>query len=204
VDRATGLLALFMLALLALPFVPEAFPQLLLFQIVFIGVAGLIAGFVVLDGRLVRWFDRFVPQGLRPLWRKLDQVLTAVAACGWRAVWQAIGISFIFNIMQIGWWWAVGKSLGYDIPLSYYFLTTPFMSLAILLPSIGGLGIREFLAPLLFVPAGLTPDEAVALSLLVFVVERISGFLGAPIYLVSILQENRLKSAANSSDPLET
>lgn len=204
VDRATGLLALFLLALLALPFVPPAFPQSLLFQIVLICVLGLLCGFVVLEGSLIRWVDRFVPARIRPLWSKFDQVFTAVAACGWHAVWAAMAVSIIFNLMQIGWWWAAGRALGFNIPVSYYFLTTPLMSLAILLPSIGGLGVREPLALLLFVPAGLSPDEAAALSLLVFAIERVSGFLGAPIYLYSIIQQNRIKAARSASDSLES
>lgn len=199
VDRATGLMALFMLALVALPFVPAAFPQVMLYQIVFVCVVGLIGGFAVLEGSVVRWFDRFVPGKLRPLWAKLELVLTAVSACGWRAVWAAMAVSIVFNLMQIGWWWAAGMALGYSIPISYYFLTTPLMSLAILLPSIGGLGIREWLALALFVPAGLSAEASAALSLLVFAIERISGFLGAPIYIYSIIQQNRIKSQAHTS-----
>jgi len=191
IDRATGLLALFMLTLLALPFVPTTFPQPLLLQIVILCLLGLAGGFVVLEGRLVRRLGKFVPQKLRPLWQKLDQVLAAVEACGWRAIWQAMAVSIFFNLMQIGWWWAAGQALGYDIPISYYFFTTPIMSLAILLPSIGGLGIREFFAPMLFASAGLTGVQAVTLSLLVFAIERISGLLGAPIYIFSIIRKNR-------------
>ena len=191
VDRAAGILALFMLALLALPFRPDTFPDLLLIQIVVICTVGLIGGFVILQGSLVRKFGRFVPKAARPLWDKLDKVLIAVEACGWRSIWQAIGISLIFNLMQTGWWWAAGKSLNYDISFVYYMLTTPIMSLAILLPSIGGLGIREGLAPLLFTGAGLSYSEAVALSLLVFAIERTSGLMGGPIYIWTILRQDR-------------
>lgn len=193
VDRATGLMALFALALVALPFRPDGFPALLLLQITAVCVIGLVGGFVVLEGRFVRRFGRWVPGRLRPLWAKLDLVLEAVEACGWPAIWAALGISIFFNLMQIGWWWAAGKALGYDINLTFYFLTTPLMSLATLLPSIGGLGIRELLATLLFTPIGLSVDEAVTLSLLVFAVERISGLLGAPIYMYSTIRQNREK-----------
>ena len=89
-----------------------------------------------------------------------------------------MAISIIFNLMQIGWFAAAGHALGYDVPFSYYILVIPFLSLAILLPSIGGLGIREGLAPLLFASAGLSSEQAVALTLLVFAIERLSGFLG--------------------------
>ncbi len=146
---------------------------------------------MVLEGRLVRALGRLVPSFLQPVWQKVDGVITAVQACGWTAVWQAMGVSILFNLMQIGWFTAAGLALGYGVPLTHYFLVIPFLSLAILLPSIGGLGIREGLAPLLFASAGLSSEQAVALTLLVFAIERISGFLGAPIYIIDTLRRSR-------------
>jgi uncharacterized protein (TIRG00374 family) len=201
IDRATGLMALFMLTLMALPLVPADFPRMLLYQIVLVCSVGLIGGFVMLEGRFMRWFGRWVPDRLRPLWGKFDHVLAAVELCGWRSIWMALLISLFFNLMQIGWWWAAGQALGYQIPFIYYFLATPLMSLATLMPSVGGLGIRETMAPVLFAPAGLLPAEAVALSLLVFGVERLSGLLGAPIYIWSVFRQNRQKVQKETVHP---
>lgn len=195
VDRATGLLALFMIGLAALPFRPDSFPTTLLGQTTAVCLVGLIGGFVVLEGRLVRSLGRRLPSFLQPVWQKVDGVILAVQACGWTAVWQAMGISLLFNLMQIGWFAAAGLALGYTVPFTHYFLVIPFLSLAILLPSIGGLGIREGLAPLLFASAGLSSEQAVALTLLVFAIERISGFLGAPVYILDTLRRSRQKSA---------
>jgi hypothetical protein len=61
----------------------------------------------------------------------------------------------------------------------------PVLSLALLVPSIGGLGVRETLAPALFAGANLSADEAVALSLLVFALLRLTSLLGAPLYLAA-------------------
>lgn len=194
VDRATGLLALFMIGLAALPFRPDNFPPTLLWQTTAVCLIGLIGGFVVLEGRLVRGLGRRLPPFLQPVWQKVDGVILAVQACGWTAVWQAMGISLLFNLMQIGWFAAAGLALGYTVPFTHYFLVIPFLSLAILLPSIGGLGIREGLAPLLFASAGLSDEQAVALTLLVFAIERISGFLGAPIYIFSTVQRSKEKN----------
>ncbi|MCC6603838.1 MAG: flippase-like domain-containing protein [Anaerolineae bacterium] len=193
VDRATGLLALFLIGLAALPFRPDNFPPNLLWQTTAVCLIGLVGGFVVLEGRLVRALGRLVPGLLQPVWQKVDGVITAVQACGWTAVWQAMGISILFNLMQVAWFAAAGLSLGYGVPLTHYFLVIPFLSLAILLPSIGGLGIREGLAPLLFASAGLSSEQAVALTLLVFAIERLSGFLGAPIYIIDTLRRSRRK-----------
>ena len=195
VDRATGLLALFMIGLAALPFRPEGFPSSLLWQTTAVCLFGLVGGFIVLEGQLVRRFGQIVPSFLQPAWQKVDGVIEAVQACGWTAVWQAMGVSILFNLMQIGWFAAAGLALGFQVAFSHYFLVIPFLSLAILLPSIGGLGIREGLAPLLFASAGLSSEQAVALTLLVFAIERISGFLGAPIYILDTLRRSGQKSA---------
>ena len=64
------------------------------------------------------------------------------------------------------------------------------MSIAMLVPSIGGLGVRELLAPLLFTGANLSPQSAYALSLLVFVLMRSSSLLGAPVYVAVALRRN--------------
>jgi uncharacterized membrane protein YbhN (UPF0104 family) len=190
VDRATGLLALFMLALLALPFSSSSFPPNLLGGIGGMCALGLAGGLVLLDGRLPRRVGRWIPLKFQPLWEKLDGVLLAVEECGWPAIWQAMAVSAVFNLMQIAWFWAAGRALGYtDVGLIAYFLIVPIMAIAILLPSIGGLGIRESVAPLLFRGVGLSDDQAVALTLLVFALERFSGLLGAPVYIISLLRK---------------
>jgi uncharacterized protein (TIRG00374 family) len=199
VDRLTGLLALFMLALIALPFRPPFFPTELLTQIVVVCLVGLVGGAVLLQGSLVHWVGPWVPERLRPYWHKIEQVLTAVSACGWRAVGAAMAVSVLFNLMQITWWWAAGKSLGYVVPPSVYFYTTPLMALVTLLPSVGGLGWRENLAIPLFAVVGLIPGEAVTLSLLVFALERLSGLLGAPIYMAAVVRQNRARHQTDSS-----
>jgi uncharacterized membrane protein YbhN (UPF0104 family) len=196
VDRATGLLALFIIGLVALPFRPDTFPPTLFWQTTAVCLIGLMVGFAVLEGRLVRGLGRWVPNKLQPMWQKVDRVITAVQACGWTAVGQAMGISILFNLMQISWFAVAGLALGYHLPFSHYALVIPFLSLAILLPSIGGLGIREGLAPLLFASAGLSDEQAIALTLLVFAIERLSGFLGAPIYIVDTLRRSRKSNKA--------
>ena len=55
------------------------------------------------------------------------------------------------------------------------------------MPSIGGLGVRGSVAPAVFAGAGLAPEQAVALTLLVFGLERVASLLGAPVYLATVL-----------------
>src|SRR5690606_36614826 len=103
-DRLTRLLALFSLALVALPFRPTGFDGVLFGQIVLLCVVGLLVGGLLIDGSLVGSFGRRLPALLRPLWGKVEQLLTAVEACGRRAIGAALAVSLLFNLMPIVWW----------------------------------------------------------------------------------------------------
>lgn len=192
VDRLTGLIALFAMALVMLPFRPNDFPDTLAFFTAAICAVGLLVGIVVVDGRLIQLAIRVVPTRMRSLGNNfLDRLASAISSCGWPALSKALLVSVFFNLIQVGWWYTTGRALNLAIPYSYYLLVVPFMSLALLVPSIGGLGVRENLAPIVFAPAGASPEEAVALTLLVFGLERVASLLGAPVYIYSALTSGR-------------
>lgn len=195
VDRLTGLMALFAMALLVLPWRPEGFPVSTLLGIVSICVTGLIAGTILIDGRLVLWMTERLPARFRNLANgEIVRTAEVIRRCGWRALAGALLVSVVFNLMQIGWWAATGKALGLDVPLGYYFLVVPILSLAMLVPSIGGLGVRETLAPFLFAGAAIAGEQAVALSLVVFGLERLASLIGAPVYIYASLRDNRKRA----------
>lgn len=190
IDRLTGLMMLFAIALLALPFRPADFPIPLLWTIVIISIAGLIAGFILLEGSALRRLIRLFPNNIASSSLGfLIKVAQTVEACGPRSIIGAFGVSVAFNLVQAAWWTTTGWALGLRIPFFYTLLVVPILSLAMLIPSIGGLGVREFLAPALFAGAGLTPEEAIALTLLVFAIERLTGLFGGPVYLYSIFRD---------------
>lgn len=192
VDRLTGLLALFIMALLVLPFRPEQFPDYLTLTVATVCVAGLIAGAILFQGGLIRRFGSWLPaklsaEGEGPVAKLFD----AIQGCGWRAITSAFGVSIIFNLILVAWWEAAARALGFDIPYSYLLLVVPILSVALLVPSISGLGVRELLAGPLFSAAGLANAQAVALSLLVWLIMRAVSLVGAPIYIIATLRENR-------------
>jgi len=190
VDRLTGLLALFAMALLALPFRPAGFPSHLALIIGVVCIVGLVVGFALVDGSLLHAVIRRLPFLRRVGGGFFERLARTVDSCRRSALVGALLVSVVFNLMQIGWWAATGRALGISVPLSYYLLVVPLLSLALLVPSIGGLGVRESLAPLLFGGAGVTPEQAVALTLLVFGLERVASLLGAPVYLYGTLRRS--------------
>lgn len=189
VDRLTGLLMLFAMALAGLPLRPSTFPPDLLRAVVALCAGGLAAGGVLLFGRFLQtpltWLAARRPGGIVAKGvGALGNVLAAVQGCGRPALARALAVSLLFNLMLVGWWAAVGAALRLDVSFGYYLLVVPVLSVALLVPSIGGLGVNEWLAPLLFAGAGVAPEAAVALSLLQFVLLRLSSLLGAPVYLL--------------------
>ncbi len=206
VDRITGLVMLFVMALLVLPFRPEGFPTHLTWIILISCLSGLSASLILLQGSLIRRFGAWLPGKLSPVGDgPVARVMQAVQGCGWKAIAGALGVSTIFNIMLVGWWYAAGRALGYEIPYTHYLLVVPLLSLALLVPSIGGLGVRELLAPYLFTSANLNSGDAaaqaVALSLLVFIIMRTASLLGAPVYIIATVQRDRLSALDSQEEP---
>jgi len=199
VDRLTGLTMLFVMALLALPFRPEDFPNSLALIIATVSVSGLLASFVLLEGSLINRLTRWLPAKISPVGDgPVAKLMEAVQGCGWRAIAGALLVSGLFNLLLVGWWAAAGRALGLDVPYRHYLLVVPLLSVALLVPSIGGLGVRESMAPLLFASASVSQPEAVALSLLVFAIMRAASLIGAPVYIISTLRENRKRSTESA------
>ncbi|MEI2607062.1 MAG: lysylphosphatidylglycerol synthase transmembrane domain-containing protein [Candidatus Promineifilaceae bacterium] len=186
VDRLTGLLTLFVMGLIGLPFRPADFPVAQTWMVLSLSVGGLIGGYLLLDGRLIQRWGGWLPGKLSPVGDgPLAKLLKAIQACGWRAVWGALGVSALFNLLLVAWWAACGRALNLDISYGYYLLVIPILSVAMLVPSVGGLGVRENMTPLLFAPAGVSFHAAVTLAILTFLVLRLTSLFGAPVYLWS-------------------
>ncbi len=200
IDRLTGLMALFAMALAVLPFRPDNFSDSLAGVIALVCLAGLVGGLILLDGRLFLFISARLPGGMRDAGNGfMLRLSAAVHSCGWSALAKALLVSVGFNLMQVGWWDTTGRALGLELPYSYYLLVVPIMSLALLVPSIGGLGVRENLAPALFAGAGIRPEDAVALTLLVFALERVASLLGAPVYIASALRSRENSAVAGAT-----
>ena len=194
VDRMCGLLMLFAMALAMLPFRPDNFPENWFWVILAVAITGLVGGFLLLEGTLFRLIIAVVESKvgenslLYKIIKPFKAVLAAVHGCGWGAVGRALLVSLVFNLMLTSWWFFVTQALNLDVSWSYCLLVAPIMSISLLIPSIGGLGVREALAPSLFIAAGVPEASAVALSLLVTVMLRTVSLLGGPVYLLSSLK----------------
>lgn len=86
------------------------------------------------------------------------------------------GVSLSFYVLGLG--------LGIDVPAGYYFMFVPMANIAAMIPlSLAGLGIREGVFIFLFAGVGVTSEEALALSLLWFVMTVVASLPGAVEYV---------------------
>ena len=81
----------------------------------------------------------------------------------------------------------VGAGLGLDVPLAYYCVLGPLVSLLTLLPvSFNGMGLREGGTVVFLAPLGVDQSAALTLAFLWFAVNVAVSLLGGLVYLVGV------------------
>ncbi len=183
VDRLTGILVLLAVALLALPFSLSVIPPALAAGLAALAVGGLMGGWLLFQQRLLGRVIGFIPQGLPfGVKRQVEKVYAAISGSGPKAMAQALGVSLAFNVLLIFLNYSIAMSVGVDVPLGYFFLFVPPTSLALMVPSVGGLGAREWAYTELWPQVGVGKAEAGAMSVLNYAVNAATGLIGAAIY----------------------
>lgn len=202
VDRLTGLLVLFAMALAALPFGGGLLSLQMRLLVGLLSTAGLIVGGLVLQGKWLRRLGSWLPGPLSLTGEgALARAYTAVTACGWRAVGQALFFSLLFNTLLILVNYLAALAVGMDIPLVYFLIFVPVLSVTLMLPiSVGGLGVRETTAALLFAQIGVDEAVAVAASLSVYAVSALTSLFGGLLYLVQSLRSLGGGAASGQDD----
>ena len=184
-DRMSGLLVLFVMGLVALPFLAVQIEPWLVWLLVGVAGGGLVAGALVLQGKVLRRLTGWLPAGLSLAGQgPLAKVYAAVTGCGWRAVTGAFGVSVAFNLINVVINWLCGQAVGAGVGLGYFFAVTPLLSVSGLIPSIGGWGVREAVSTAVFAPTGAGANVAAALGMALGVITLTAGLVGGCVYLV--------------------
>jgi uncharacterized membrane protein YbhN (UPF0104 family) len=195
VDRMTGLLVLLVIGLLALPFSIASLPLWLVWLLILVAGGGLVAGALILEGRLLLRVTTWLPDRLSLAGSgTLGRIYAAVSGCGWRAIGQALAISLIFNLINILINFLCGRAVGIDLSLGYFFVTAPLISISLMVPvSIGGIGVRDWVVVALFDPVGVSSNTAASMSLSLYAVSAAAGLVGGLLYGIQGLREMRQK-----------
>jgi glycosyltransferase 2 family protein len=101
-----------------------------------------------------------------------------------RLLLRILPVAFATSAFRIAVDYMISKSLGLVIPLEYFFIFVPLVSLAAVMPvSISGIGVREGTYVGLFATIGVSSAEAFSISILAFSAGILFAFIGAVIYV---------------------
>lgn len=192
VDRFTGLFVLFAMALLALIGGYELVTPQVRLLIALIFVLSVVAVALLLQRTWIeRWGRRLRLDRLLGRIKILRELYLSLHLYGSAALLQATGASVVWNLILILGYYLLGRAVGIDLSAWYYFLFVPIVSVLLLLPSLGGLGIREGATMLLFQQVGVSEARALALALAYDVVLLVHALIGAGLYVLQGLMEAR-------------
>jgi uncharacterized protein (TIRG00374 family) len=191
VDRFLGLFVLFAMALLALAggYERVTFQIRLLVSLVFVGC---VVGVVLVLQRtwLEAWGRKLGLNRLLGRVRILDELWDSLHMYGTWPLLRATAASVVFNLTLILGVYFLGLAVGIDLSLWYYFLFVPIISVLLMVPSVGGLGVREGAYVFLFSQV-VDREYAVALAFAYDLTLLASGLIGATIYLIQSVREAR-------------
>jgi glycosyltransferase 2 family protein len=195
VDRLTGFIILFVLALVTLPFSYRLLPANLTVLISLMALAVLGGSALLFEGRRLRRATAWLPRSVSlagDAW--IGKTYAVITACGRRGVLGALFWSLVFNLLQIAANVLVARALGVTVSAWVFFMSVPLTTAVLLVPiSISGFGVREGVYVALFALLGVGAAPALALSLATYALDFATGLFGGVAYFVAGLLGLRRK-----------
>lgn len=103
------------------------------------------------------------------------------------ALGQALLLSVVLQAMIIVTYYLIGQSLGLGVPLAYFFLYVPLITVLAMLPvSVAGLGVREGAVVYFFAKVGVDGATALGMSLIWFSLTALVSSLGGLALLLDL------------------
>ncbi len=185
-DRVLGVVSLLLMVLVGLSMTARMLPTAIAWT-AGASLVVLIAMCLLLLSRPVRvWADRVMPPVIA---RYLRHPLTRLYECidAYRRdrvlLLGGLVLAVLMQCVRVVGTIAAAWALRLDIDVLDYFIFVPAIMFVTMIPiSIGGLGVREAAFSQLFGLAGMAPEAAVVLSLLIFIVDLIATLPGAWFY----------------------
>lgn len=185
VDRFLGLFVLFAMALLALLGGYELVSSQVRLLIAAVFVACLIGVALLLQRTWIEsWGRRLGLDRLLNRIKILRELYESLHLYGPAALLRATAASVVWNLILILGYYLLGVAVGIDLSAWYYFLFVPVVSAVLMVPSVGGLGVREGTTVLLFRQVGVGESQALALALAYDLTLLANGLLGATLYIL--------------------
>ncbi|MGE0267935.1 MAG: lysylphosphatidylglycerol synthase transmembrane domain-containing protein [Candidatus Omnitrophota bacterium] len=100
--------------------------------------------------------------------------------------YAGIGLSCASHVCLAVLSFFIAKGLHQDVKLIYFLLFFPLISVASILPSLGGLGVREAAAVYFFGKIGIDSGIAASITLIAYIFMVIVGLIGGAIYVFTL------------------
>ena len=111
-----------------------------------------------------------------------------------QALGQALVLSGVLQALIIVTYYLIGTSLNLGVPLGYFFLYVPLITVMAMLPvSVAGLGVREGGVVYFFAKVGVEPAVALSMSLVWFSLTLAVSSLGGLAFLLDTHAAKRLE-----------
>jgi len=197
-DRVSGVIILALVACTAAAFCPVVLPRSIVLSVVAVGAAAVsgVVGLPILDAYLATLQRpsihierlRRIAAGGMTYFRNIPLTVKTTV------------LSIFVQVNSVIVMALIGMGLGLDVPVGYYGVLMPLVSLLTLLPvSVNGMGLREYSTVLLLEPLGVEPAQAVTLAILLFAAQTAAGLTGLIPYLLGGLQRFDARAAAKES-----
>ncbi len=188
VDRAMGLLPLLAVGLLALAAARDRATPAVALLLVGAGVAGVLGlAFLVRVGWWLPKLERLPLVGWVLRRPPVAKFVASFGAYGGGPLWASAGWGLVFTALLVASNGLLGRAVGItQAGWLDWLIVVPLVALSILLPSIGGWGVREvsYVALLGSLSPPVTADAATAVSLLFQSLNLLMALVGGLLYLV--------------------
>jgi uncharacterized protein (TIRG00374 family) len=202
-DRLTGILGTSLIALCVAIIDPADVPPPVVALVIFVTGGILVATLLLTQQQLIDRVMRHVPGWSKLLAKgKVRRIYEALTSYSPGTIVRSTLISLPFTLTLIASQYALALSLGVKVPVQYFALFIPLTALVQMLPiSFNGLGVREGAFQALFSTVGVAGEQAVAISLLYYVLRVITGLIGGLMYLIGNLRTARQESGPDTVAP---
>lgn len=191
-ERINGLLVLIAMACVGALLTPVALPW---WVHAFVGSVAGCALLGIISLPLVQHWGRLPEERRAQLKSLLDQVHAP------RVLGEATAMSILVQLAGVVTLWLIGMALGLDIPVAYYCILGPMVSLLTLLPiSMNGMGVRELGMVAFLAPLSVHEDMAKTLAFLWFGASVAVSLLGGLVYLSGAYPKAATNSANANAD----
>ena len=205
-DRLTGILGTSLIGLCVAIIDPADVPAPLVALVIVVTGGILFATLLLTQHKLIDRVMRHVPGWSKLLSKgKIQKIYDALTSYSPGAIVRSTLISLPFTLTLIATHYALALSLGLIVPVQYFALFIPLTALVQMVPiSFNGLGVREVTFQALFGTVGVAGEQAVALSLLYYILRVITGLIGGLMYLIGNLRAARSSAADQAKNPAGT